>query len=89
MSVRGAFIIAAGVVAATATGVLTWWASRNLAATALAGFPAFARTVEFLDRHLGEDAPPAEHSAPAPGRPCAEVSAHGQDISDDAPGGSI
>ena len=57
LSLRAAVIIAAGGVAAVATGALTCWASHSLAAAVLAGPPAFARTVEFLDRLIDEDAP--------------------------------
>jgi hypothetical protein len=57
LSLRDAVIIAGGVVAAVAAVALTCWVSRNVVAAALAGFPAFARTVEFLDRFIDDDAP--------------------------------
>jgi hypothetical protein len=49
LSLRSAVILSGGLVAAAATGVLTYVVALSLAAAVLAGIPAFAGAVKFLD----------------------------------------
>ncbi len=49
LSLRSAVILSGGLVAAAATGVLTYIVAASLAAAVLAGIPAFAGAVKFLD----------------------------------------
>ena len=49
LSLRSAVILSGGLVAAAATGALTYIVAASLAAAALAGIPAFASAVTFLD----------------------------------------
>ncbi len=49
LTLRAAVILSGGLVAAMATGVLTYAVAVNLAVAVLMGIPAFAGTVQFLD----------------------------------------
>jgi hypothetical protein len=54
LSVRDTMIFSGGLIAAVATGVLTYFVGRNLAAAVLAGIPAFAGAVKFLDKVIDD-----------------------------------
>ena len=49
LSVRDALILLGGLVAGIATGVLTYLAARHLPEAVLAGIPACAAAIKFLD----------------------------------------
>lgn len=49
LSLRAAVILSAGLVIGIATGILTYLAVGNLAEAALAGLPACAGAIKFLD----------------------------------------
>jgi hypothetical protein len=52
LSVRDAVVLAGGLVAGIITGLLTYLAVHNLPVAVLAGVPAFAGTVNFLEGHI-------------------------------------
>jgi hypothetical protein len=49
LSLRAAVILSGGLVAGVATGILTYLAVHNLAEAVLAGLPACAGAITFLD----------------------------------------
>jgi hypothetical protein len=49
LSLRAAVILSGGLVAGVAAGILTYLAAHNLAGAVLAGLPACAGAIKFLD----------------------------------------
>jgi hypothetical protein len=49
LTLRAAVILSGGLIAGVVTGALTYLVARNLAASVLAGIPACAGAIKFLD----------------------------------------